>query len=357
MDIKYINLKQKRKLNTFWLLVILLFLISIYISLEWYTASETVSNKVEFENKTKELTFVLGGECTGIKLLSTGVLVVDVDNSNLDLKTGDIILKLDDTSISSNKELIEYINSKSIIKQGKVNLTVMRNNKEIKVEAIPFLNEENNTYELGVWVKDSSAGVGVITFYEVNNKCFAGLGHGITETKENIILPIQTGAIVKAKITKINKGEVKAPGDLRATIYKDVYGNIRKNTVNGIYGVLESDELIQSKKETIEVVYKEQIKTGKAYIYCTLDNEVEKFEIDITNVLYDSIGNKNMVIEVTDEKLIKKTGGIVQGMSGSPIVQDGKLIGAVTHVFLNDPTKGYGVFIENMIEDMLSINE
>ena len=353
MKIKYIEFSSNRKTRI--LLILLIFLVITYIGLEHISSSEVVANKVDFVNETKDMEFVIGGEACGIKLLATGVLVVGIDN-NIDLQVGDIILKVDDTQIDSNAELIEYINRKSV-KGKEVKLTVESNKGEKNIKVKPIYNNENGKYELGLWVKDSSAGVGIITFYELNNKFFAALGHGITETNKNIVLPIQSGAIVKSKITYINKGYPKEPGDIRGTIYKEVHGQIRKNTENGIYGTLENEDLI-NRKQTIKVAYKDEIKQGKAQIYCTLDNNaVEAFDIEIRNVLVNSSSNKNMVIEVTDKRLLEKTGGIVQGMSGSPIVQDGKLVGAVTHVFLNDPTKGYGVFIENMIDDMNSIKE
>lgn len=354
MNIKYIKFKDSRRTKI--LLLILTILIVFYIGLGYLESSEVVASKVEFENEIKDLEFVLGGESCGIKLLATGVLVVEVDNGSLDLEVSDVILKVDETEIDSNAELIEYIN-KDDVKGEEVTLTIQRKDKIKNIKATPIYNEKSGKYELGLWVKDSSAGVGMVTFYELNNKYFAALGHGITETSKNVVLPIQSGAIVKSKITSINRGYPKEPGDIRGTIYKEVYGQIRKNTINGIYGVLENTELIHQ-KQTIKVAYQNEIKQGKAQIYCTLDdNMVKAYDIEITNVLTGSSSNKNMIIEVTDKTLLEKTGGIVQGMSGSPIVQDGKLIGAVTHVFLNDPTKGYAVFIENMIEDMKSIEK
>lgn len=353
MKIEYIRLKNGKK--TFSLIIILILLIIAYLALEFFDVREAVANKVEFRDSVSDLEFVLGGEACGIKLLATGVLVVDASDAKVDLKPGDVILKLDDTKVDSNKELVEYINKEEVVKKGKVTLTVEREGKEITKEAKLIKNNEQNIYELGLWVKDSSAGVGMVTFYELTTNSFAALGHGITETRNNIILPIASGAIVKSKITSINKAEPKAPGDLRATIYREIYGQIRKNTANGIYGTLENNSLTETKKEIIEAASKDEVKVGKAHIYCTLNEEIEKFEIEITNVLYDALGNKNMIINVTDEKLIEKTGGIVQGMSGSPIVQNGKLVGAVTHVFLNNPKKGYAVFIENMIEDMIEM--
>ena len=323
--------------------------------LELFDVRETVSNKIEFAKNVEYYKFVLGGEACGIKLLANGVLVVDVDNTKSGVKVGDVITKVDDIFVDTNNEIIEYVNKKDVIKKNKVVLTITRDSDTITKEVELVYNKVDNVYELGLWVKDSSAGVGMVTFYELTTNSFAALGHGITETKNNVILPILSGAIVKAKINSINKAEAKLPGDLRATIYKEVLGQIRKNTVNGLYGELEKSEHLTEKKELIEVASKSEIKVGKAYIYCTLNNEVEKFEIEIENVLLESSGNKNMIIKIIDKDLIERTGGIVQGMSGSPIVQEGKLIGAVTHVFLNNPQKGYAVFIENMIEDMADI--
>jgi len=354
VKINYIKFSDKKKTKI--LFIILFILFAIYIALDFLESSEVVASKVEFEDETKDLQFVLGGESCGIKLLATGVLVVEVDNKDADLKVSDVILKVDETKIDSNAELVEYIN-KEEIKGKEITLTVERNDEIKTIKVTPTLNSESGYYELGLWVKDSSAGVGMVTFYELNNKYFAALGHGITETSKNIVLPIQSGAIVKSKITSINKACPKEPGDIRGTIYKDVYGQIRLNTINGIYGELENTDIL-NKKQIIEVAYKNEVKQGKAEIYCTLeDNEVKAYDIEITNISSGSSTNKNMIIQVTDKTLLEKTGGIVQGMSGSPIVQEGKLVGAVTHVFLNDPTKGYGVFIENMIEDMVSIEE
>lgn len=354
MRINYIKFSDKKKTKI--LFIILFILLAIYISLDCLESSEVVASKVEFEKDTKDLQFVLGGESCGIKLLASGVFVIEVDNKSVDLNVSDVILKVDNINIDSNAELIEYIN-RAEVKGKKINLTIERNGEIKNIKIMPTLNKESGNYELGIWVKDSSAGVGMITFYELNNKYFAGLGHGITETTKNVVLPIKSGAIVKSKITSINKGYPKEPGDIRGTIYKDVYGQIRLNTINGIYGKLENTDII-NKKQVIKVAYKNEIKQGKAKIYCTLEeNEVKAYDIEITNVLTSSSTNKNMIIKVTDKTLLEKTGGIIQGMSGSPIVQDGKLVGAVTHVFLNDPTKGYAVFIENMIEDMISIKD
>jgi stage IV sporulation protein B len=193
---------------------------------------------------------------------------------------------------------------------------------------------------------------GTITFYDRKSLGFAALGHAVTETKENYILPITSGGITSTDIYSIKKSNSRVPGELKGTITSEIIGEITHNTQKGIYGKMYDSELFKNKK-SIGILTKSSIKEGPATIYCLLDDDIpHSYEIKIEKVLLNSTGNKNMIIKITDEKLISKTGGIVQGMSGSPIVQNGKLVGAVTHVFLNDPLRGYGVFIENMIEDM-----
>lgn len=348
-----ININKRKKIVI--LSMLLITLIFMYCTMQYFEAKAAITNEIYFENKTEKMEFLLGGETVGIKLLATGVLVIGIDNEEIGLNIGDVILKVDDTNIESNRELIDYINRKEVMDRGSVKLKVDRSGKEIFLSAMPIYSTSTNKYELGLWVKDSSAGVGTITFYEKNNKLFAGLGHGITETSENVVVPINSGAIVKTIISGIKKGYPKEPGDIKGTLYKDVIGQIRKNSINGIYGVMEKTNLFDNKK-VIKAMSKHQIKEGNAKIHCTLDdNSVQEFNIKISKVLLESTGNKNMIIEVIDKVLLEKTGGIVQGMSGSPIVQDGMLVGAVTHVFLNDPKRGYGVFIENIIEDISSI--
>lgn len=312
-----------------------------------YTFQEKIANKVE------NMEIVLGGEAVGIKLLASGVLVMSVDRTDeVNINIGDVILKVNDKKIETNRELAEYAK----LSNGKdIKLSILRDNNIIDVTVKANKEDLTGEYKLGLWVKDSSAGVGTITFYDKKNLTFAGLGHGVTETKENYILPIETGGITETEILSIKKGESNNPGELRGTLSTVIMGSIRKNTDKGIYGRIYNENILNN-KEKIEIMVKTQITEGKAIIYCTLDdNIVKSYDINIEKILINSTGNKNMVIKVTDEKLINKTGGIVQGMSGSPIVQNGKLVGAVTHVFLNDPTMGYGVFIENMIEDITSM--
>lgn len=344
-------LRNNRKVRLLTSLTSILIVLTLVLGIIDNTkAVATMSN---FNSMVEDLDFAIGGEIAGIKILANGVLVIGVDDALSGIKEGDIILSLDDVTVESNADITEYINMENVANNGSVKATIVRDGKTLEKEIELKYSASTNKYELGLWVKDSSAGIGTITFYEKSTGYYAALGHGITETRENIVVPINSGAIVKATIQSIKKGEPKEAGDIKGVIYKEVIGQIYNNTLNGIYGKLENMDNVKS-KETVNVARKDEIKTGTAYIYCTLDNnKVEKYEININAVLMDSTGNKNMIIQITDASLIEKTGGIVQGMSGSPIVQNGKLVGAVTHVFLNDPTKGYAVFAENMVKDLV----
>lgn len=298
----------------------------------------------------KEKEYCVGGEAVGIKLLASGVLVMGVEREELPLEIGDIILEVNGSKIETGAQLEEYADL------GKpLELTVSRNNEYLKFKIEPKLNENTKLYRLGLWVKDSSAGVGTVTFYEKDTGRFAALGHAITETANQYILPITTGGITKTEIYMIKKGVAKIPGELKGMITNETIGQIYCNTENGIFGMVENKELYES-NETIELGRKEDIELKEAYIYVTLDDNVKKkYSIEIEKVYLNSEGNKNIAIKITDEELLAKTGGIVQGMSGAPIIQNGKLIGAITHVFLDNPERGYGAFIENMIEDMNSL--
>lgn len=349
-----------KKLNDFFInkkkIVICGFIVSIllfiYCFFNYNKLIAVYNLQKDVETKVENMEIVLGGDAVGIKLLATGVLVVGVDRQDIGVQIGDIILEVNGIKIESNDELIKFVNESN---GNSLDLKINRQGKEFNTSVIPNYDNLANAYKLEMWVKDSSAGVGTITFYDKKSGKFGALGHAVTETKENYILPITSGGITKTEIYSVKKGIAKAPGELKGTLTNDTIGDISGNTDKGVYGKVYDTSSIN--KESIEVLPKSKIKEGKASIFCTLDdNEIKEYSIEIEKVLLTSSGNKNMIIKITDENLLEKTGGIIQGMSGSPIVQDGKLVGAVTHVFLNDPTKGYGVFIENMIEDMCSMD-
>lgn len=349
-----------KKLNDFFInkkkIVICGFIISIllfiYCFFNYNKLIAVYNLQKDIETKVENMEIVLGGDAVGIKLLATGVLVVGVDRQDIGVEIGDIILEVNGTKIESNDELIKFVNESN---GNNLDLKINRQGKAFNTSVTPNYDNLANAYKLEMWVKDSSAGVGTITFYDKKSGKFGALGHAVTETKENYILPITSGGITKTEIYSVKKGIAKVPGELKGTLTNDTLGDIAGNTDKGVYGKVYDTSSIN--KESIEVLPKSKIKEGKASIFCTLDdNEIKEYSIEIEKVLLTSSGNKNMIIKITDEKLLEKTGGIIQGMSGSPIVQNGKLVGAVTHVFLNDPTKGYGVFIENMIEDMCNMD-
>ena len=348
MNIHFITIKNSKKILSF--IFLLIFLIIAYIIIGLMETKSAFSSESKLNSKLKDMEICIGGEAVGIKILATGVLVMGVENQP-DLSIGDIILEVNDTPIDSNKALVEQVQKLN----GKdISLKINRDGEIKKVVVGAEYSNITKMYELGIWVKDSSAGVGTISFYDRKNMRFASLGHGITETANNVIIPINSGAIVKTKITEITKGERKKPGDIKGVLYTNVLGQIITNTKFGVYGSLESN--LCENKEKIEVAGKLDVHEGIAKIYCTLEEgKTEEFEINIERVLYNSSGNKNMVIKITDKNLLERTGGIVQGMSGSPVVQNGKLVGAITHVFYNDPTQGYAVFAETMVNDMANI--
>ena len=317
----------------------------------------TICFGVFFNTKMKSITtfsnneeYILGGQIVGVKLLASGVLVMGVDREDIDIKVGDIILEVNGQKIETDEELKKFANEAETLE-----LKIQRHGSVFKRSIVPEYSNNSREYKLGLWVKDSSAGVGTITFYEKNSLKFAALGHAIYEATEDYILPITTGCITNTNIFKIKKGVSKSPGELKGSIETDVLGHIYVNSQNGIFGKLENESLINS-SESIKIRSKEEIKEDEAYIYATLDdNNRKKYKIKIEKVFLNSTDNKNMAIKVIDDELLEKTGGIIQGMSGAPIVQNGKLIGCVTHVLLDNPQMGYGAFIENMTKEMSKI--
>ncbi len=345
------NKKAKRVILGLFCIFVLIF---AYFLLNYSELVAVYKLEKEVSDKVKDMKIALGGEAVGIKLLATGVLVIELDRTDTSLQIGDVILSANDIKVQSDSELQKVVKDSN----GKeITLKVSRNKEEFDTKITPIQDSISKEYRLGLWVKDSSAGVGTITFYDLNSNKFAALGHGVTETKENYVLPIDVGGITSTTIYSVKKGIPRVPGELKGSITNNILGEINGNTDKGIYGKVLDEKLLEGKKE-IEILPKSKIKEGKASIICTLDDNTKKeYEVNIEKVLLTSSGNKNMIIKITDKELLEKTGGIVQGMSGSPIIQDGKLIGSVTHVFLNDCTRGYGVFIENMIEDMSLSNE
>ena len=266
------------------------------------------------------------------------------------IEEGDKIIKANDVQINTTNDLIETVNKS---KGKEVKLEYIHDEETKECSILP-VKQENNEYKLGLWVRDSAAGVGTITFYEPETKTFGALGHGISDIDTGELIDISSGEFVTTNILDITKGENGEPGKIQGSIEKqEKLGTISKNTRFGIYGVVNNlSSLNIDKSKEMEVATRNEIKKGKATILCNLDNIISKeYEIEIEEIYKDNnYDNKSMKIKVTDKELLEKTGGIIQGMSGSPIIQNGKFIGAITHVLVNSPEEGYGVFGDIMIK-------
>lgn len=303
------------------------------------------------------------GKITGIKLYTKGVLVVgmsEIDGQKpyegVDIQEGDIITNINETEIDNTTELIECINQSN---GETLNITYVTNG-ETKSSSITPIKNERGTYQIGLWVRDSAAGIGTVSFYEPQTGNFVALGHGITDIDTSQIINISSGELVNTKILSIVKGEIGTPGKIQGSLDNQrSIGTIYKNTKLGIYGKVTNEaNLLPSYSEAIQVATRDEIQIGKATILCSVENsdKIEEYEIEIEKkFVNNNFDNKSMLIKVTDERLIEKTGGIVQGMSGSPIVQNGKFVGAITHVIVNNPKEGYAVFGDMLIKQMRSV--
>lgn len=304
-----------------------------------------------------ELYVAVLGTPFGMKIYTKGVMVTslsDVQTENgverpakkAGIKLGDYILSINGQAVTTNEDvssIVEASNGK------KLKFEIMRNNTKIYISFCAVKSKETGSYKIGLWVKDSSAGIGTLTFYSPATDIVCGLGHGICEEETGELLVLQRGIIVNAEIISAEKGEVGAPGKLNGRMGYSTIGEIENNCQMGVYSRLTGN-LTFSK--LTEIALKQEVKNGKAQILCTLDGNTPQLYDCIIEVRSSAYHSKvqNLLITVTDEKLLNKTGGIVQGMSGSPIIQNGKLVGAVTHVLIDDPQKGYGIFAENMLE-------
>ena len=303
-----------------------------------------------------------GGMPIGIYMETDGVMVLGTDEIKSSdgsstspakhlVKDGDYIVGIDEEEVENKQELIEVMQNLS---KKTVILHLRRKMEYIDVKIHPAKDEEGK-YKLGIWVRDNVQGLGTITFLNANSE-FGALGHGIHDVDTSELLEISEGTLYETSIQNIKKGQNGSPGGMEGIIvynHYNVLGSITSNTETGIYGKIDRVDKVFKKQEAYPAASKEEIKTGKAYIRCAVSGEVKDYEIQITKIdLHPGEVNKGIEIRVTDEELLRITGGIVQGMSGSPILQDGKIVGAVTHVFVQDSTKGYGIFIENMLENL-----
>ena len=350
-------MKTLRKIS---LLFVLIFLYTFILSRNY--APETIAVKGE-EIKISEMQVIPVGELVGLKLYTSGVLVVGTSGiqgvdgkmykpyENAEIKEGDSIISIDGNIINNTTELINAINA---CNGQEIRIGYMRNNEEKECGMIP-VKQSDDQYKIGLWVRDSAAGVGTVTFYNELTQSFAALGHAITDIDTGDIIQTSHGEIDDVSIVSIVKGVNEVPGKIQGAIKDNsVIGSIYKNTQYGVYGVIKNiDNLQLDYSRKMNVATRQEITLGDAILLSNIEGEVKEYKIEIEKVYYNNNqDNKSMIIKVTDEKLLNKTGGIIQGMSGSPIIQNGKFCGAVTHVLVNNPTIGYAVFADKMIQEL-----
>ncbi len=343
------------------------------------SANATVSNSGGYETSVKLFNIfpiksakvnvserkyvVLGGDVFGIRLYTKGVMVVKIDSVVTDsgnvspgnkagLKVGDMILSVDGVDIDDNKTLSKIISSSD---GQSLTMKIRRNDNEFDISFRPVKATSDSKFKGGLWIRDSTAGIGTMTYFDRYSGIFAGLGHAVCDVDTGEIMPLSGGDAVEATVKGCYKGTEGTPGELCGVFSGKSMGDLFINGNTGIYGVLSDYD---KNAQLIPVALPSEVSTGNAEIISTVDeNGPQHYTIEITKISTGSSDMHNLIIKVTDNSLIEKTGGIVQGMSGSPIIQNGKLVGAVTHVFVDNATEGYGIFAQNMVETQLSLEE
>lgn len=299
----------------------------------------------------------------GIKMFTEGVIVVGMSDVDTDaglqnpakacgIQIGDIVMSINGTKVSSNEQVGEIVQQSG---GTPLDVQLKRGDEVFTFQLRPILSSIDGQYKAGIWVRDSSAGIGTMTYYDPKSGCYAGLGHAVCDIDTQMVMPLFSGEIVRANISGVSLGHAGAPGELKGMFVDNrAMGTLDVNNETGVFGKLYSS---YPYNQPVEMAHSYEVERGPASILCTVSGETpEIYSVNIDRLNGASeTDTKNMVISITDPKLLAKTGGIVQGMSGSPILQNGKLVGAVTHVFVNDPTKGYGIFVENMDHTMKGV--
>lgn len=312
---------------------------------------------------TPEVKVIPGGQPIGVKIYTKGILVVgfsDIETPSGKkqspsviggIEIGDRIEELNGNKVNTCRELIDFVNKN---KGNPINIKVNKNDREKIIKVKPIETVKNDEYKIGLWVRDTTSGVGTMTFYDPESGTFGALGHPINDVDTGLMLTIRDGKIYNAKIMSVEQGTRGNPGELRGMFdEQDVVGNLQKNTSSGIFGKMTKKMESKIYDTPIMVASQNDVKEGPAKVLTSIEgSEVKEYDIYIEKLTEQSKPNsKSMIIRVTDKELISKTGGIVQGMSGSPIIQNGKLVGAVTHVFVNRPDMGYGIYAEWMLRE------
>ncbi len=301
------------------------------------------------------------GNPFGMKIYTDGVLVIesaDITTQNgktnpaadAGIKVGDYIKSVNGTKITCNEDLLQLVTDSN---GNTISFEVERNGQSFTCNVQPSIEETSGLYRIGIWVRDSSAGVGTLTFYSPSTDVVCGLGHGICDADTETLLSIEEGELVEADIVAVEKGSAGSPGALKGKLTYDSIADISLNCEAGVYGVMKQD--VDTPNLT-EIALKQEVVDGKAQLLCTVDGDTPKlYSCEIKRIGNSGKTTQNLIVTITDKELINATGGIVQGMSGSPILQDGKLVGALTHVLVDDSKTGYGIYAENMLETAQSM--
>lgn len=293
------------------------------------------------------------GHTVGIKLFARGVLVVKLSDGgtpakNCGLQTGDVIVKCGGVSVTSTEQFQTLLQKNG---GDATDLQIRRDGENVILSVSPQQNDQGQ-YAIGAWIRDSMAGIGTMTYYDPESGAFGALGHGITDVDTAQLMPFSSGSILPSTVKAVKKGAAGQAGELRGDfdLTQDL-GTLSANTSAGVFGTVEADGFAASLSQALPVAAASEVRTGPAVILSNVEGDnVQEYDVEILQIVSNSADGRDLVISVTDPELIAATGGIVQGMSGSPILQDGKFVGAVTHVLLNDPTKGYGILMETMLK-------
>lgn len=301
------------------------------------------------------------GQTIGIYVKMDGVYVIDIGDFQSQaggavmpcaekLQSGDYIIAVDGEEVTRKKDFTQLVQNSE---GNTMELTIVRNEDELQISITPELALDGK-YKIGAWIRDSLQGVGTMTFIDLEGD-YVALGHAVRDADTNELVNISSGTLYETSIVSIHRGEEGEPGEITGLIQYDhdkKIGDIEGNTISGIYGEVTKEEWMSGNiEQPMQIALKQEIELGEAYIISAISGNCEKYKVDIIEINYNNNEKKRaLTIKVTDEKLLELTGGIVQGMSGSPILQNGRIVGAVTHVLVNDPTRGYGIFIENMLE-------
>ena len=293
------------------------------------------------------------GHTVGIKLFARGVLVVKLSDGgtpakSCGLQTGDVIVKCGGVSVTSTEQFQTLLQENG---GDATDLQVRREGESVTLSVSPQQNDQGQ-YAIGAWIRDSMAGIGTMTYYDPESGAFGALGHGITDVDTAQLMPFSSGSILPSTVKAVKKGAAGQAGELRGDfdLTQDL-GTLSANTSAGVFGTVEADGFAANLSQALPVAAASEVRTGPAVILSNVEGDnVQEYDVEILQIVSNSADGRDLVLSVTDPELIAATGGIVQGMSGSPILQDGKFVGAVTHVLLNDPTKGYGILMETMLK-------